>query len=90
MTVNERRELLAASLPIDPDDPHSRRFAVRRSEVGLELYDAKCHGEASNGEPEFHGHPATFVPVKILRQFREAGSITSAEYRRLVRDFGCP
>jgi hypothetical protein len=89
MTPAERDELLAVSVPVDPDDPASRRFTLRRTAAGLELFDIK-HTRAVEGDHEFHGHPATWVPTKILRAFRDAGRITAAEYRDLARGFGCP
>ena len=55
MTVTERDDLLAASIPLT-NEPQSRRFAVRRTNQRLELFDVKCHGTV-DGEPEFHGHP---------------------------------
>jgi len=87
--MSERNELLASSVPVDATNPRSRRFNVRRSEHGLELYDGKWTQDVAE-EPEFHGHPASYVPVSILRIFRDRGQITLAEYRRLVRNFGCP
>src|SRR2546430_1085900 len=89
MTVAERDQLLQDAVPIDASDAASRRFAVRRSLRALELYDIKRTGDV-NGEPEFHGHPATFVPAKVLRTFRDLGRISQAEYRQLIKDFGCP
>ncbi|MGH7269595.1 MAG: hypothetical protein ACREJ3_04115, partial [Polyangiaceae bacterium] len=41
MTIEERRALLGASVPLDADDLHSRRFAIRRTERGIELFDVK-------------------------------------------------
>lgn len=89
MTTAERRELLQASIPIDRDDPASRRFALRRTAQQLEFYDIK-HTRMVDGEHEFHGHPATWVPTQVLRVFRDRGDLTAAEYRQRAQDFGCP
>ncbi len=89
MTRDERSQLLDSAVPVDPSDPRSRRFNVRRGVDGLELYDAKWTQDVA-GEPEFHGHPASFVPAKVLRVLRDKGQITPAEYRKLARRFGCP
>jgi hypothetical protein len=89
LSVDERDELLEASIPRDPEDPASRRWVARRGPNGLELYDVKCSGEVA-GEPEFHGHPASFVPAVVLRQLRDAGQITAVEYRQLTKTLGCP
>lgn len=88
MTIDERRQLLDSAVPLDPSNPRSRRFNVRRGTAGMELYDAKWTQDVA-GEPEFHGHPATFVPAKILRALRDKGRISPTEYKNLVRRFGC-
>ena len=90
MTVAERNKLLNDSVPVDPTDPHSRRFTMRRTESGLlEVYDIK-HTQDVNGEQEFHGHPASRVHRAILKQWRDEEMITTAEYRRLSRKLpGC-
>ena len=36
-----------------------------------------------DGEPEFHGHPATHIPNKVLRALRERGDISAAEFGKL-------
>lgn len=88
MTVEERDALLKTAVPLHPDDSSSRRFNVRRLPDGsLQLFDAKCHDVQL---PAFHAHPATFVPARVLRAFRDNGLITVPEYRRLVREFGQP
>jgi hypothetical protein len=90
MTVQERRGLLEQSLALDEGDPRSRRFAVRRTEQGLELFDVKWTQDDADGVPVFHGHPASRVPRAILKQWRDAGLITQPEYRRLSRELpGC-
>ncbi len=87
LTEAERNRLLKTSVPRDPADPHSRRFNVRRGPRGLEVYEAKWTLDL-DGESEFHGHPASWVPANVLRKFRDDGRITKAEYTKLVRDFG--
>lgn len=89
LSVEERDALLADSIPLEPGSETSRRWAVRRGPTGLELYDIKLTSEGA-GDPEFHGHPASFVPAQILRQMRDADRITPAEYRSLIKSFGCP
>jgi hypothetical protein len=90
MTVQERRALFDASVPLNADDPHSRRFAVRRTEHGLELYDVKWTEDDATGEPVFHGHPASRVPRLVLKKWRDEGVVSAAEYRRLSRELpGC-
>ena len=87
MTVAERNALLEASVPVDPGDPHSRRYVVRRTPHGIELYDLKWTRDVDGG-PEFHGHPATYVPGGMLKRFRDNTVITAAEYKRLRKQFG--
>ena len=41
MTLAERTQLLLDSIAEDPNSPASRRFAVRRSESGLEFFAAQ-------------------------------------------------
>jgi hypothetical protein len=89
MTVAERNVLFMNSVSATPGDPHSRRFALRRTEYGIEVYDVKWTQDVGN-DPEFHGHPATRVPSAVLKAWREAGVITAAEYGRLRRELpGC-
>lgn len=90
MTVPERTELLEASIPIKPNDPRSRRFAVRRTESGrLEFFDIKYTRDVDD-DIEFHGHPASRVDRGVLKIWRDRGTITDAEYNRLRKDLpGC-
>ncbi len=89
MTVEERVALLEASVAIEEGNPRSRRFALRRSERGLEVFDIK-HTRDVAGEPEFHGHPASRVDATVLKRWRNGGLITDAEYNRLRRELpGC-
>jgi hypothetical protein len=87
MTLRERSELLLGSVAEDPHSPTSRRFAVRRIESGLEFFTAQMT-QVVNGEIEYHGYPAPYVPGKILRQFRDQGKISQSEYRSLVKRLG--
>ena len=82
MTVAERDELFATSVPADLSDPYSRRYNIRRGMHGLELYDFQCAPDA-NGEPVCHGYPTTFLPGRVLRELLAAGKISRAEYQRL-------
>ncbi len=90
LTVEERNHLFEGSLPVDPNDARSRRFAIRRTAAGLlEIYDIKF-GREVDGDPEFHGHPANRIDRKVLRTFLKRGTISEAEYRRLARELpGC-
>lgn len=87
MTLRERRKLLQDSVAENPDALASRRFAVRRTESGLEFFAAQVT-QVENGEIEYHGYPTHWVPGRILRRFRDQGKISDAEYRRLVKRLG--
>lgn len=86
MTIEERDDLLRRSAPEDPSSPTARRFAMRRT-AGLEWF-AAVFTEFRDGEPVFHGYPTRSVPARVLRAFRDAGSITDAEYRRAIKELG--
>lgn len=90
ITIEERDQLFARSVPIDPVDPHARRFALRRRDDGrLQVFDVKF-GDERDGEPEFHGHPASRVDRQALKKWRADGEISDAEYKRLVKELpGC-
>ncbi len=90
MTVAERNGLFQGSMPVDDSDPTSRRFALRRTDEGtVEFYDVKLT-QIVDGEPEFHGHPASRVDRRVLRRMRDEGLITAAEYNRLRKALpGC-
>jgi len=89
ITIAERDALLEASIAVEPADPRSRRFAVRRTTSGLEIFDVKYTRDV-DGDPEFHGHPASRIDGRVLKVFRNNGQITSAEYTRLRRELpGC-
>jgi hypothetical protein len=89
MTVEERNLLLSASLPVNAEDPRSRRVAWRRHDGRVEFYDVKYTRDV-DGVPEFHGHPASRVDSRVLRELRAQNAITEPEYRRLLRELpGC-
>lgn len=87
MTIDERNELLEASLPIDQDDGRSRRYALRRSVSGVKFFDIK-HTGTIEGDEEFHGHPASWVPARVLRHFRDSEALSQSEYETFVRTMG--
>jgi hypothetical protein len=83
--VAERNGLLTESVG---ESPTSRRYAVRRLPSGrLEFYEAKLT-EMQGDVAIFHGHPTVRVPAWVLRQFRNAGQITPAEYNRWLKALG--
>lgn len=87
MTLRERTELLRNSIAEDPDSPTSRRFAARRTGSGLEFFTAQMT-QVVDGEIEYHGYPARYVPGKVLRHFRDEGTISQPEYRSFVKRLG--
>ena len=87
MTPRERATLLRDSIAIDPGSPTSQRFAVRQGASGLEFFTARMTRVVA-GDVEFHGYPTAQVPGSVLRQFRDQGRITVAEYRSLVKRLG--
>lgn len=88
MTVEERRQLLAASIALNPEDPRSKRYAMRvTQERGIEFFEAKWTQEV-DGDQEFHGHPTSNVPGSVLRQFRDQGRLSMAHYRRFIKELG--
>lgn len=89
MTVEERDQLFAASVPVDGTDPRSRRFAIRRTNSGLEVFDIKW-GRDVDGDPEFHGHPAWRIDRGVLKILRDRSLISAAELNRLRKELpGC-
>jgi hypothetical protein len=82
LTVAERNDLFISSVAENPTDPSSKRYNVRRTERDLELYEAQCVEMVDH--VECHGYPTNHIPPKVLRVLRDRGTITSAEYRRLV------
>ena len=94
MTREERATLLEISVPVDPADRRSRRYAVRRHEGRLELFEAQ-YGEERDGEAVFHGYPwyhADYrpnprpVPYDVLVAFRGRGDITESEFKQALRN----
>ncbi len=83
LTLAERNVLFLTSVAENPGDPCSKRYNVRRTEHGLELYEAQCTA-GFNDVVECHGYPTSHIPTKILRALRDAGTITDVEYKRLV------
>ena len=87
MTLRERTELLRESVPEDLESLTSTRFAVRRGMSGLQFFTARMT-RIVDGEVEYHGYPTRQVPGRVLRQFRDQGRISRAEYRSLVKRLG--
>lgn len=85
ITAVECRALLQESIPEDPNDPRSRRFAVRRSDDGAELFAGQAHSPTGRKPIEFHGYPVPTAPAMILRQLRDRGDLLQQEYRRFIR-----
>jgi hypothetical protein len=85
ITAVECHALLRGSIPEDPNDPRSRRFAVRRSDGGAELFAGQAHSPAGQEPIEFHGYPVATAPAKVLRQLRNRGDLLLPEYRRFIR-----
>lgn len=85
VTAVECHDLLQISVPEDSTDPRSRRYAVRRSEIGPELFAAQAHSPVGQEPIEFHGYPVPTAPARVLRTLRDRGDLLPAEYRRLVR-----
>lgn len=85
ITAIECHELLQIAIPEDPADPRSRRYAVRRSDIGAELFAALAHSPAGLEPIEFHGYPVPTAPAKVLRKLRDRGDLLPPEYRRLIR-----
>jgi hypothetical protein len=87
MSVEERQRLLMDSIPLDPGRVDSPRYAFRVGGAGMEWFMARAHLQQGD-EVEYHGYPVTQVPATVLRQFRDRGSLSDAEYRRLCRLLG--
>jgi hypothetical protein len=85
MSVQERERLLLESVPEDPERPDSPRYAFRVTAQGLEWFAGRCTWMV-DGEAEFHGYPASSVPIKVLKRLRDSGRLSDAEYRRLRRE----
>jgi hypothetical protein len=85
MSVEEREQLMAASIPEDDAVPGSPRYALRDGPGGREWFVGRCT-RIVDGESEFHGYPCFHVPIKVLRRFRDLGHIAQAEYERLRKE----
>jgi hypothetical protein len=85
LTTAECNALLQRSVPEDPTDARARRYAVRRSDVGVELFAAQVHSPAGQEPIELHGYPVPTAPAQVLRELRDRGELLEPEYRRLVR-----
>jgi len=89
MTLEEREELVRASIPLSDDPYDPKRFAVQRKKGRLIWYRTLLTREHPDGRIEIHGHPFTpgrpRVPPAAARKMREVGAITEAEYRQAIR-----
>lgn len=85
ITAVECQALLQNSILEDADDPRSRRYAVRRSDLGAEPFAAQAHSPAGQEPIEFHGYPVPAAPARVLRQMRNRGDLLQPEYRRFIR-----
>ncbi len=77
--------LLAGSVAEEVLNPRSRRYAVRRSEIGLEVFAGQAHSPSGQEPIEFHGYPVASAPARVLRALRDRGDLAESEYKRLVR-----
>jgi hypothetical protein len=82
LTVAERNELFLTSVAEDPADQCSKRYNVRRTARGLDLFEAQCAQDVD--DVVCHGYPTSHIPPKVLRLLLAAGTITKVEYERLV------
>lgn len=85
MTSSECEALLRGSVPEDPDDPRTRRYAVRRADTGIEIFAAQVHSPAGQHPTELHGYPVPTAPARVLRALRDRGEISQPEYHGLIR-----
>jgi hypothetical protein len=85
ITAVECHALLQSSIPEDPNDPRSRRYAVRRLDIGAELFAANAHSPAGQEPIEFHGYPVPTAPARVLRELLDRGDLLRPEYRRFIR-----
>lgn len=77
--------LLQRSVPEESSDPRARRYAVRRSDRGVELFAAQVHSPSGQEPLELHGYPVASAPARVLRELRDRGDLLPSEYRRLLR-----
>lgn len=85
ITGVECDDLLQSSVSEEQSDPRARRYALRRSERGAELFAAQLHSPVGQEPMEFHGYPVPTAPARVLRQLRDRGDLLPSEYRRLIR-----
>ena len=88
MTVVERLELLELSQAEDGAEDNPKRWAVWRTISGVFFFETKPTLTLPDGRLEVHGHPTSRVPPRILRQMRDSGLITPAEYNRFRKELG--
>jgi hypothetical protein len=88
MDVEEREALFEAALPLNPEDPRSVRYALRRTPEGhLEFFSAEFSCERGRTDI-YSGHPVREVPPQVLMQWREMNRLSEAEYEYLRDRFG--
>ncbi len=85
MSIEERRALLAESVPEDPAQLGSPRYAFRVTAQGFEWFAGRLT-RIVDGEPEFHGYPTNYVPIRVLKHLRDTGRLSDPEFRRLRRE----
>lgn len=86
MTLAERHELLEASVAEDGAEDNPKRWAVWRTNTGVFFYETKPTLTKRDGQIEIHGHPTSRVPPVVLRQMRDVGLISRAEYNRFRKE----
>ena len=95
MSTAERSALLQSSVPLSPEDPYSPRYAIRRHQGKLEIYQAFADPHSDPQDPQFHGfpwrHPDFWprpkpIPTSVLRELRDRGELTNAEYLKALKD----
>lgn len=84
--LEEREQLLAESVSKHGDPADPRRWALRRTERGIELYESKLTRTLPDGTIVVHGHPTRRVPPPVLRAMRDRGVVSNAEYSRLRKE----
>ena len=55
---------LGSPVPEHAGDARSRRYAVRRTDLGPELFAAQAHSPAGQEPIEFHGYPVATAPAR--------------------------
>lgn len=87
LTTRDSQKLLRTSHAIGDDPLETRRWAVRRTDRGIEFYESKFTENQPDGNVVVHGHPTARVPPAVLRKMKAAGEITEAEYNRFRKEF---